>query len=99
MSLIAIIRLGILADYNRGYAFGGGIQADSYAAGIRGRVHTCFLTQSDAAFITAGAAFCTDSQSAVITGTQHFSLVTDGSPFLGTVYGTFRTDSYTALCG
>ena len=99
MSLIAIIRLRILADYNRGYAFGGGIQADSYAAGIRGRVHTCFLAQSDAAFITAGAAFCTDSQSAVITGTQHFSLVTDGSPFLGTVYGTFRTDSYTALCG
>lgn len=99
MSLIAIIRLGILADYNRGYAFGGGIQADSYAAGIRGRVHACFLTQSDAAFITAGAAFCTDSQSAVITGTQYFSLVTDGSPFLGTVYGTFRTDSYTALCG
>ena len=99
MSLIAIIRLGILADYNRGYAFGGGIKADSYAASIRGRVHTCFLAQSDAAFITAGAAFCTDSQSAVITGSQYFSLVTDGSPFLGTVYGTFRTDSYTALCG
>ena len=68
IGLIAVIRFRILTDYDGGYALGGSIQADSHAAGIRGRIHACFLAQSDAAFTAARAAFRTDRQSAVITG-------------------------------